>query len=108
MRTTCTVNPTRTEAAHELPPCAGNDKGIQLTPPVPVWPRACHRISRPDELPPDTLKSICTKPSDHNTRLRERKKLEAELAETGPRFLRKCICLKGPGNELAGSFFVCW
>lgn len=74
------VNPTRAKQLTNFR-AAGSDKGIQLTPPVRFSLERAIEYIAPDELVEATPKSIRLRKRilDHNTRLRERKKLEAEL-----------------------------
>ncbi|MFO1481798.1 MAG: translational GTPase TypA [Verrucomicrobiaceae bacterium] len=74
------VNPTRTKQLTNFR-AAGSDKGIQLTPPLRFSLERAIEYIAPDELVEATPKSIRLRKRilDHNTRLRERKKMEAQL-----------------------------
>ncbi|MBL9179288.1 MAG: translational GTPase TypA [Verrucomicrobiaceae bacterium] len=74
------VNPTRSKQLTNFR-AAGSDKGIQLTPPLRFSLERAIEYIAPDELVEATPKSIRLRKRilDHNTRLRERKKMEAAL-----------------------------
>jgi GTP-binding protein len=74
------VNPTRSKQLTNFR-AAGSDKGIQLTPPVRFSLERAIEYIAPDELAECTPKSIRLRKRilDHNTRLREKKKTEAQL-----------------------------
>jgi len=74
------VNPTRSKQLTNFR-AAGSDKGIQLTPPVRFSLERAIEYLAPDELAECTPKSIRLRKRilDHNTRLREKKKTEAQL-----------------------------
>lgn len=78
------VNPTRTKQLTNFR-AAGSDKGIQLTPPLRFSLERAIEYIAPDELVEATPKNIRLRKRvlDHNTRLRERKKMEAALEGEG-------------------------
>jgi GTP-binding protein len=78
------VNPTRSKQLTNFR-ASGSDKGIQLTPPILFsLERAIEYIAN-DELVEATPKSIRLRKRilDSNVRLRERKRIEAELEAAG-------------------------
>ncbi len=74
------VNPTRSKQLTNFR-AAGSDKGIQLTPPIIFSLERAIEYIAPDELVEATPKSIRLRKRilDSNVRLRERKRIEAEL-----------------------------
>ena len=78
------VNPTRSKQLTNFR-AAGSDKGIQLTPPILFSLERSIEYIAPDELVEATPKSIRLRKRtlDSNARLRERKRMEAELEAAG-------------------------
>jgi GTP-binding protein len=78
------VNPTRSKQLTNFR-AAGNDKGVQLTPPIRFSLERAIEYIAPDELAECTPKSIRLRKRtlDSSQRQREKKKTEAQLEGSG-------------------------